>query len=48
MGKIMYRLLVSAKCKSFEEAGIELAFEISQGPALLGCLDLIKSALLIL
>jgi hypothetical protein len=41
VGKIANRLLVSAKCEPLVEAGVELAFEVAQGPALLGGLDLI-------
>jgi hypothetical protein len=48
VGKIANRLLVSAKCESLVEAGVELAFEVAQGPALLGGLDLIESPLFIL
>ena len=46
--KIMDRLFVSAKRESLVEAGFELAFEVTQCPAFLGGLDLIKSALFIL
>jgi hypothetical protein len=47
VGKIMDRLFVSAKRESLVEAGVKLAFEVTQGPALLGGLDLIKSTLFI-
>jgi hypothetical protein len=46
--EIVDRLLVSAKCKPLVQACTELTFEISECPPLLGSLDLIKSALLIL
>jgi hypothetical protein len=48
VNKIVDRFLVSAKCETLVKTCIELAFEISQCPALLGGLDLVKSALLIL
>ncbi len=42
VGEIANRPLISAKRESLVKAGVELAFEIAQRPALLGNLDLIE------